>query len=163
MTSKQLALAVALIAPAIPALAGDAKIADLTITHPMAFATAPSAMTGGGYMTITNDGDEPDRLVGVRADFPRVELHTTDVTDGVARMRHVDAIEIPPGGTVKLEPGGFHVMFMGLDGDPLEAGEQIPATLLFETAGEVEVHFEIEARGGQGKGAMDHSGHGARN
>ena len=52
------------------------------------------------------------------------------------KMRHVDAVEIPPGESVRLEPGGLHVMLMGVD-PALEAGERISVTLVFERAGEV--------------------------
>ncbi|MDP5359854.1 MAG: copper chaperone PCu(A)C, partial [Paracoccaceae bacterium] len=57
---------------------------------------------------------------------------------------------------VQLAPGGLHVMFMGLGGDPFEVGETFPATLVFEKAGEVEVVFYVEERTAE---AMDHSGH----
>ena len=145
MKTLTTALAATLIAG--PALAQESTASGLTIAHPMAYETASSAMAGGGYMTITNHGDAPDRLVGVRADFPRVTLHTSEEQDGVARMRPVEAVEIAPGETVAFEPGGLHVMFMGLEGDPFEVGEEIRATLLFEQAGEVEVTFAVERRG----------------
>lgn len=138
-----------------PALAHEFTAGDLTIDHPMAFETAPTAMAGGGYLTITNAGDEPDRLIGISSAFPRTELHTTEERDGVARMRPLEAIEIAPGETVALEPGGHHVMFMGLGGDPFEVGEEIPATLSFERAGEVDVMFVVEPREPDG-----HEGHG---
>ncbi len=119
---------------------------SVSIENARAFATAPTAMAGGGFLTITNAGDQDDTLIGIRADFPRVELHTTEFTDGVARMMHLDAIPVPAGETVSLEPGGLHVMFMGLRGNPLEEGETIPATLIFENAGEVEITFDIVKR-----------------
>lgn len=119
---------------------------DITVAHIRAFETAPTAMAGGGFMEITNTGTTDDMLVGIIADFPRVELHTTNFTDGVAQMMHLDGIAIPAGETVTLEPGGYHVMFMGLQGDPFEVGELIPATLVFEHAGEVPINFEVVAR-----------------
>lgn len=141
-----------------PALAHDFKIGDLIVDHPMAFETPKTAMSGGGYFSVTNTGTTSDRLTGVRADFPKVALHTTEETDGVARMIHVDAIDIPAGETVTLAPGGFHVMFMGLEGDPFDAGEEIPATLIFENAGEIDVVFSVEERSQAHE--MDHSQHG---
>ncbi len=141
-----------------PANAHDFTAGDLVINHPMAFETTKTAMTGGGYLSITNNGTTPDRLLGVRADFPKVELHTTEEKDGVAKMMHVEAIDILPGETVTFAPGGLHVMFMGLNGDPFEVGETIPATLIFEEAGEAEIVFNVEKRTGHG---MDHSDHGA--
>ena len=75
-----------------------------------------------------------------------VAIHRTE-TDaaGVARMVPVEALEIPPGATVTLEPGGTHVMFMGLTA-PFAEGDKIDATLVFEKAGEVAVRFNVEAR-----------------
>ncbi len=127
-------------------MASTAQAENVSIENARAFATAPTAMAGGGFLTITNTGDQDDTLIGIRADFPRVELHTTEFTDGVARMMHLDAIPVPAGETVSLEPGGLHVMFMGLRGNPLEEGETIPATLIFENAGEVEITFNIVKR-----------------
>lgn len=138
------------------ALAHDFTLGDLTIDHPMAYETAAMAQSGGGYMTITNDGARADRLVAVRADFPMVALHTTAEADGIARMSGVEAIDIPPGETVALRPGGLHVMFMGLGGTPLVAGEAFPATLVFEHAGEIEVMFHVEARDGADHAEHDH-------
>ena len=135
------------------ASAHEYSAGDLSIDHPMSFET--TAKAGVGYTTITNQGSTADALVGVTADFPRVMIHQTVEEDGIAKMKHVDRIEIPAGETVKLLPGGFHVMFMGLE-EPLKDGETIPATLIFEQAGEVEVVFNVEARTSETK---DHSGH----
>ena len=120
---------------ALPAWGHEFTAGALTIGHPYAFATAPGARTGAGYLSVTNAGAEADRLVAVKADFPRVELHTTEVdAAGVARMGAVEAVEVPPGATVTLEPRGTHVMFMGLTA-PLAEGERVPAVLVFEKAG----------------------------
>lgn len=137
-----------LAALALMTFMGTAALADNTmrIENAKAFATAPTAMTGGGFMTITNTGDQDDSLIGIRADFPRVELHTTEFADDVATMMHVDEIPIAAGETVTLEPGGLHVMFMGLRNNPLVEGETIPATLVFENAGEIDVSFDIVKR-----------------
>ncbi len=143
---------------AVAAQALEFTIGDITIHDPTAFETARTAKSGGGYLSIINNGPQDDRLLGVQADFPRVMLHTTETKDDVARMRHVDAIDIPAGQTVALEPGGFHVMFMGLDGDPFELDEKIPAKLIFEKAGEIEVMFSVKSRSDT---ATKHDGHGA--
>jgi copper(I)-binding protein len=136
---------------ALPASAHEYAVGDLAVGHPYAAATAAGAKAGAGYFSVTNAGAEADRLLAVEADFPRVELHATEVdAAGVARMRPVEALEVPAGATVTLAPQGTHVMFMGL-GDPLEEGESVPATLVFERAGRIEVEFRVEARdGGEG-------------
>ena len=141
----------------IPAFAHDFRSGALIVDHPMAFPTMATSMSGAGYFTVTNTGAEDDRLIGIRADFPRVTLHGTRDDDGVMRMFDVEAIDIPAGDTVALEPGALHVMFMGLDGDPFEVGEEIPATLIFERTGEIDVVFYVEPRGASG--GIDHSAH----
>lgn len=134
------------------ASAHDYKVGDLVIAHPIAGETAAGAMTGAGYMTITNNGAD-DMLMAVTADFPRVMLHQSVQNGDMASMEHVTGLAIPAGQTVELAPGGYHIMFMGLEGDPLEVGEVIPATLMFENAGVIDVDFKVE------KILEDHSGH----
>jgi hypothetical protein len=86
-----------------------------------------------------------------------VTLHGTQTdAQGVTRMIRVEGIEIAPNETVTLAPGGMHVMFMGLDGDPFEEGERIPATLVFERAGEIAVEFWVEPRDGGRTGHEQH-------
>ena len=127
-----------------PLIAHDYAVGGLQIIHPAAGATAPTAQAGAGYFQIVNKGDQPDRLIGVTADFPRVMIHTTQMDGDIARMVHLDAVDIPAGETVTFAPGGLHVMFMGLNGDPFETGESFDAVLVFETAGDVPVTFHVE-------------------
>lgn len=152
---KRLCLILALMA--VPATAHEVTTESLVIDHPYALETVATAMSGAGYMTITNTGSAPDRLLDVRAAFPRVTLHGTQTdAQGVTRMVTVDGIAIVPRETVTLAPGGMHVIFMGLDGDPFEEGERIPATLVFEHAGEIAVEFWVEPRTGATTGLGGH-------
>ena len=150
---------------ATTATAHEYKVGDVVVDHPMAFETAQTSQSAGGFMTITNTGESDDRLIAVEADFPRVEIHTTEMDGDVARMMHLeDGIVLPAGESITLQPGGFHVMFMGLGGDPFEVDEKVPATLIFENAGRLDVTFNVEARkldgqGGMNHDEMDHSGH----
>jgi copper(I)-binding protein len=153
----------ALAAAAFAGLANahEFKAGDLTIGHPYAVETPATAKSAAGYFEVTNAGAAPDRLVAIEADFPKVEVHTTE-TDaaGVSRMIPVEAVEIPAGGTVTLAPRGLHVMFMGLTA-PWKAGEHVAATLVFEAAGEVPIVFNVQERKpGEdgGMGGMDHGG-----
>lgn len=118
----------------------------ISVSDAIAFETTQGAMAGGGFMTITNTGTSDDALLAVRANFPRVELHTTVFENDIARMQHVDTIALPAGASVTLAPGGLHVMFMGLQNTPLVAGQSIAATLVFEQAGEVPITFDIVKR-----------------
>ena len=137
----------------VVALAHDYSVNDLMVMHPVAKETTATARSSAGYFTITNNGDASDSLIGVEADFPRVMMHNTEVQDGVASMRHMDAVILEPGQTVTFEPGGFHVMFMGLS-EPMTEGEEIPATLIFENAGRLDIVFNVEKIE-----AKDHSDH----
>jgi copper(I)-binding protein len=140
------ALALATALASAPLAAHEFTLGAITIDHPYTPATAAAARTAAGYMAITNAGATADRLVAVRSALPRTALHGTEVdAGGVARMNHLDAVELPPGETVEFAPQGLHVMFMGLDG-ALEPGAAIDATLVFENAGALEVQFVVEAR-----------------
>lgn len=145
---------------ASPALPHGYGVGDLIVAHPHSFPTAKTARSGIGYLTLMNNGDAADRLIEVRSPFLRATLHETVVEDGIARMIGTDGFDIPAQSRVTLEPGGKHIMFMGLDGDPLEVGERFLVTLVFERAGEIEVEFWVEDRDPDAP-AMDHSQHGA--
>jgi len=130
----------------------------IEIGHPYARSTASGQSTGGGFLTLTNQGDAADRLLSASAEVSeRVELHSMKMEGTVMRMRQVDAIDVPAGQRVELKPGGLHIMFIGLKA-PLKEGERFPMTLRFEKAGEVKVDVAIEkltvpaAGGGHGHG-----------
>ena len=128
----------------------------LEIGGPWARATPKGATVGAGYLTITNKGTEPDRLIGgSAAPASRFEVHTTVMENGVARMRQVNGLEIKPGETVELKPGGMHVMLMGLK-QPLTQGQTVKGTLVFEKAGTVAIEFAVQAVGAPAGG---HKGH----
>jgi len=136
--------------------AHDYTIGDLRIDHPWARAAAANT-NGAGFMTIRNTGTQPDRLVAASSPVARtVELHTHIREGEVMRMRPVADIPIPAGQTVRLRPGGLHVMLIGLK-EPLRQGTEVPLTLRFERAGEVQVMLAIEAAGARGE---MHRGHG---
>ena len=81
--------------------AHEFTLGALTIGHPFAVETAPTAATGAGYLSVTNAGPDADRLLAVEAAFPQTMLHVTETdASGVSRMRHVEALEIPAGATV---------------------------------------------------------------
>lgn len=146
------------------ALAASVALAQhhgtIEIGNPWARATPSGAKVGAGYLTITNKGKVSDRLIGgSAAPAARFEVHVTIVEDGVAKMRPVEGLEIKPGETVELRPGGMHVMFMGLK-QPLKQGERIKGTLVFEKAGTVAIEFAVQPAGAPGpSGHGGHKGH----
>ncbi len=151
---RMVTVAVALAATTFVA---SAFAADIAVSDPWARASAGMAKAGAAFMAINNTGDA-DRLVAAAADVSDVvELHT-HIQDGeIMRMRRVDGIDVPAGETVLLQPGGLHVMFLGLRA-PLEEGQRFPLTLTFETAGDVTV--DVEIRGAAAMAPMDGHGHG---
>ena len=148
LRSLALPATLALAAFCAPAPAHEYKTSSLTITHPWVRATPGGAKVGGGYLTITNTGSKPDRLVGgAFSGAERVEVHATSNEGGISRMRPVEGgIEIKPGATVKLAPGGYHLMFIGLKQGFVD-GELVEGTLRFEKAGVIPVEFEVQAVG----------------
>lgn len=161
-TGRQLLFATALAAVVIaPVAAHEFKAGELEIKHPWSRATVPAAKVGGGYFTIVNPTDAPDRLLAATVEVAqKVEIHEMAMRDGVMTMRAVDGgIDVPPKSELALQPGtegsGYHLMFMGLK-KPLLEGEKISGTLTFEKAGTVSVEFAVE---GKGAAAEDHSGH----
>ena len=115
MTIRRWLIAAAVATFALPALAHDYKLGSLEIGNPWTRATPPSAQSGGGFLTITNKGTTPDRLVAVRSTASnKAEIHEMKMDGNVMRMRELEkGLEIPPGATVKLKPGSYHLMFMG--------------------------------------------------
>jgi len=127
--------------------AAETAAGALRIIQPWTRATARPGATAGGYLTIRNTGTEADRLLGATSPAaPTVELHTMSMTNGVMRMRPVDGIDIPAGGEVALEPGGFHIMLVGTK-EALRPGASVPLTLRFARAGEVTVNLSVGSAG----------------
>ncbi len=119
---------------------------DLTFVHAHAYATIGVARAGAVFVTIRNDGAEADALIGVESgDAARAELHTHIHENGRMMMRPVEQITIPAGGEAKLQPGGDHIMLMGLK-SALVADYPYDLVLIFRKAGRVPVEFVVEKR-----------------
>ena len=84
----------------------------------------PGRRMTAAYLRIVNDGTEAVVVDGVSASQGDASLHETVVVEGQSRMRAVDALSVPAGGDVALEPGGLHMMLMGLTSTPVE-GEHL--------------------------------------
>lgn len=142
-------------APALAMAHAYAK-GGLKIGHPWARPAPAGAPAAGGYLTIANGGDRPDRLVSASTpDAARVEFHEMIMKGDVMLMRPLaGGLVIPAGQTVELKPGGRHVMFIG-PRTPFTLGRHVPVTLRFERAGEVKVEFYVEAAPMEG---ADHRG-----
>ena len=133
------------------AAADEVKAGDLVITQAWSRATPGGAKIAGGYLTIENKGAAADRLIGGAGDVAaKIEVHEMATKDGVMTMRPLDkGLAIEPGKTVKLAPGGYHLMMMDLKG-PLKQGDKVPLTLEFEKAGKVNLSLDVQGVGAQG-------------
>ncbi len=136
--------------------AGMAQTGDVMVHEAWARASLGNAPNSAAYLTIETGGEEPDRLVATSSPLAeRAELHTHVMDGGIARMRKVAAIEVAPGTPTVLEPGGLHIMLLGLR-QRLAAGDSVPLTLVFEHAGEVTVEAPVRAMAG----TTGHGSHG---
>ncbi|MDH6257820.1 copper chaperone PCu(A)C [Bradyrhizobium sp. BR13661] len=153
---------------AAPVRADDVKAGDLVISQAWSRATPGGAKVAGAFLTIENKGTAPDKLVAVSAEIAgKAELHEMTMDNGVMKMRPLEkGLVIEPGKTVKLAPGGYHLMLQDLKG-AFKEGEKVPVTLEFEKAGKVAVSLDVQGVGAQapgGGGGMmmkkmpDHSG-----
>jgi periplasmic copper chaperone A len=153
------AAAIMLSLSSVAAHAEEVRAGDLVITQAWSRATPGGAKIGGGYLAIENKGSQPDRLVGGSADVAdRVQVHEMAVNNGLMTMRPLEkGLVIEPGKTVKLAPGGYHLMLVDLK-RPLKQGDKLPITLEFEKAGHVKLSLEVQGMGAQGPAAEGHSG-----
>ena len=161
---------IALVALLVAACSGAAG--DIKISEPWARTSPMVAGAGAAYMVIENKASAADALIGAASDVAKaVEVHETyevasempmesmgtasempmasaapmasmDMGSEMMGMRKIDRLDIPAGGTVALEPGGYHIMLIDLTRE-LKAGEKIEITLKFEKAGDVKVTAEV--------------------
>src|SRR5262245_18406356 len=162
---KQLTLTIALAAAlastlTAPLRAEDVKAGDLLITQAWSRQTPSGAKVAGGYLTVENTGTTADWLISGSGDVAgRIEIHEMAMDGGVMTMRPVEkGLVIDPGKTVKLAPGGNHLMLMDLK-SPLKQGDKVPGTLQFEKAGKVSVSLDVQGIGAQAPGGGDSGGH----
>jgi copper(I)-binding protein len=132
--------------PASPAEVRPAPAPGIAVEGPWARAAGATANTAA-YLVLRNRGPAGDALIAARSGAAdAVELHRSSMDGGVMRMRPVERIDVPAQGQMALEPGGLHVMLIGLRQD-LPAGASLTVTLVFEQAGEVDVAVPVRAAG----------------
>jgi copper(I)-binding protein len=137
-------LALALTAAAIYSFAQNAQNgADaIVVKEAWARATPPGASVGAIYVSIENRGDAEDQVISVESSAAdSAMLHATVEEEGISQMRESEG-RIAPSGTLKMEPGGTHIMLMGLS-KPLMEGETVDVTLNFDKAGKVTIDATV--------------------
>ena len=124
---------------------------ELHLTDAWARETVSGQTATAAYLRIANGGGSGDRLVAVTAPVPaRASLHASWREDQIARMRPIEGgLEMPPGETVTLEPGGAHVMIENL-AEPLHPGETLRLNLRFTRSGERTIEVSVQSAGASG-------------
>ena len=124
---------------ALPAFASE-----LSITNAWSRATPPGVTVGVAYLTLKNDTGKSDRLLKIASPVAsKVQVHRTEILDGIARMREVAVLHIDAGQTLEFAPNGMHVMLMGLK-KPLVEGKTFEIEMLFEVAGPRKVKVGVK-------------------
>lgn len=148
MKLRSFAAALTLIAPLW------AHAEPLTVSGAWVREGPPTTAVLAAYMQIDNPGAQDLTLVGASsAQFETVEIHRTEVVDGVARMIQQERLTVPAGGGVSLEPGGLHLMLIQ-SRQPLTQGDVVDIRLRLEDGTEIPVGAEVRKADAAG---MDHS------
>ncbi len=130
----------------------------ITVTSAWARATPPGAKVGAAYLSIENRGEAEDRIVGVTTPAAAsVSVHETITENGVAKMQPLADLSIKAGAALELQPGGVHLMLIGLSG-PLREGDPLTVTVDFAGAGSLTVPVAVLPIGAAGPDA--HQEHG---
>ena len=95
---------------------------------------SPAPDVASLYFTVINGGTEADTFLGVQTNRGTAELHKVVTEAGLSSMRPVHRLPVPPGDTLRLLPGGYHVMITRLD-RPLLLSDTLRVTLEFARAG----------------------------
>lgn len=115
---------------------------EIVVANPWVREPPPGRTVAAGYLEIHNRGGQARALIAAQSpNASRVEMHTMTHADGMMRMREVEAVEVPAGGTAKLEPGGLHLMLFDID--TAEIGNHVPVTLTFDDGWQIEARFPV--------------------
>ena len=149
MIRKAFLAAALALAAALPAAAhhdGDTYAKDtVRVSHAWTEETAEMAHAIDVYMTIENTGEEPVTLTAAEVDFAQAGVFQAQVVgdDGTLRTREIKQVEIAPGQSVTMQPGGLHIVFNDVQ-RTLNAGDHFHAHLRFAQVGELEIEVEVE-------------------
>ncbi|KAA6182699.1 copper chaperone PCu(A)C [Thiohalocapsa marina] len=123
---------------AAPAFAGDVSVAE-----PYARAVPPGQPNSAVFMQLTNASQADRALVSAASPAAEtVELHTHRLEDGMMKMRRIAQIDLPAGETVSLQPGGLHVMLIGLR-QPLQPGDAVEVTLQLDDGSDLSLRAPV--------------------
>lgn len=133
----------------IPIVACDAASPPSVAVEQGWFRSLPGALPAAGYFVLHNTGDKPLVLRGADSSAcGAVMLHKSDSMNGMAMMEDVPKVDVPAGGTLRFAPGGYHLMCMNPTAK-MKVGTEVPVTLHFIDATEVEAGFAVRGATGQ--------------
>lgn len=144
---------------ALLAVSGSAW-ADVHATEAWSRFTAPSVPTGVVFMQLHNSGKQADALVSASSPVAKkVEIHNHVNDKGVMRMREVAKIDVAAGQSVSLQPGGYHLMLMGLK-QPLQLKQTFPVSLKYQSGRSEQITVTVNNGSGMKQvGADSHHAH----
>lgn len=116
---------------------------DMKVVQAWARATAPGQQVAGAYLKITSA--VPAKLIAASSPVAgSVEIHSMRLEGGIMKMRQLRDLDLPANKTVKLEPGGLHLMLLDLK-TPLKPGDRVPLRLTVQRANQGSLEMEVRA------------------
>jgi periplasmic copper chaperone A len=121
-----------------------AGVADsVDVIDPYVRAVPPGQPNSAAFMTLTSKAAEAHALVAAESAASKVvELHTHIMEEGMMKMRKVEKIDLPAGQPVSLQPGGLHVMLIGLQQE-LVPDQSVTIHLVFDDGSKKEVQAPV--------------------
>ncbi len=106
----------------------------------------PGSHMTAAYLAIENHSDNALTLQSVSSIAAKdCSIHQTVNEDGVSRMHQLEGIKLPSNETVVMQPGGIHIMLMGIS-RPLIKGDKFPMKLKFSDGTEQDIQLDIRSR-----------------
>ena len=134
----------------------DTNFGTLRIENPWVRASIVVGHPTAAYMTIVNRAEMPDKLISVKSPkVGKVSIHRTVSEDGITKMHPVGSITIPARQSVIFEPGGLHIMLMGIT-ESIDEGTSFPLLLRFERAGNIILTVPVLRQAGSRHSVINH-------
>ncbi len=126
--------------------AGQSSADMVDVVTPYARASLPGVSMGAAFMALKNNSGEHHYLVSAESPVAAAtEIHGHVMADGIMRMRKMVGIDLDAGHTRLLQPGGFHVMLIGLK-QPLQQGQSFPLELIYRDGSRDKVTVPVIGR-----------------
>jgi copper(I)-binding protein len=126
----------------------------LQVSEPWVREAPPTSRVLAGYLTLVNTGNNTVTVTAISSpDFKNAEIHRTVIEEGIARMLPVKQLEVPAGGQLMLEPGGYHLMLF----DPMRTlteGETVTLIIHLDNGNQMSATAPVIRKTGE-----DHSHH----